>query len=99
MPCTGAAYDYYRYTEDGGKVGLMTAKEQCGSCLFNMKVEAFGTDEIIGQVGDTKFWEIMKDTFAISCAKGTSNADIVLLGIVVDDIKEDVAKDESRIGN
>ena len=94
--CTGGAYDYYKYTSDGEKVGIWSAREQCCSCLFNMKVTTYGTEQIVGQVGDCKFWEILKETFAITCAKGTDNAALVCLGIIVDDIKEDVARDAAN---
>jgi hypothetical protein len=91
--CTGASYDYYKYTKDGEKQGIYTAKEQCCSCLFNMKVVAYGTEQVVGQVGDCKFWEFLKESFAITCAKGTDNAALVALGIIVDDIREDVQRD------
>jgi hypothetical protein len=42
--CDGPIYDYYKYTPDGGKVGVMTLREQCMSCMFNMRVCLFGTD-------------------------------------------------------
>ena len=63
------------------------------SCMFNMKIMTFGTDQIIGQIGDSKFFEFFKDSYAVTCAKGTDNTAIVLLGIIVDDIKTDVAKE------
>jgi hypothetical protein len=93
--CTGPAYDFYRYVDnEGTKIGLYTCKEQCMSCLFNMKVLKFGTDEIIGQIGDSKFFEIMKSSFAITVAKGADAAGIVALGTAIDDIREDVARDK-----
>lgn len=95
--CDGRSYDYYRYIDnEGNKEGLLTAKEQCGSCMFNMKVSKFGTDEIVGQVGDSKFFEFTKSSFAITVAKGADAAGIVALGVAVDDIREDVARENSR---
>merc|ERR1711971_761760 len=89
--CPTAMYDYYRYTAED-RVGIWTAKEECCTCKLNVKIMAYGTEDVVGQAGDTKMFEIMQQSFAITCAPGTDHAAMVAFGIIIDDIREDAEK-------
>jgi uncharacterized protein YxjI len=92
--CPTMIFDYIKYDKNGEEVPIWTGTMECCTCLPNMKITTHGSDQVVGQVGGTTMWEFTKESFAITAAKGTDAAMIVMFGIIADEIREDVAREQ-----